>query len=202
MAGVFDPSWVAEGFSRAWPSRPTVDSWRWAGFEPDITLLDLQGAGSERRLGMAIRYVKALALLARREGPGRDQFASQRNRAVGHGRGAAASTPSAATAHPVLSMAFGRMASRWLRRDDEAIIVWDLTLGLPRLAWRCQRGPVDSIVYSHHGGRLASVSARECCSRLWDLASGWQERTIRGRSAAMNSLAFSPDGPLVRRNRP
>jgi WD40 repeat protein len=168
------------------------------GTEPDIRLFDLKTAGPERRLGMPICCVRALAF-----SPDGQTLAATSNLhndivlwdpGAGRERGVLRGFAS-----PVIRIAFSpdgqSLASGAI--TDNAILIWDLATGRQRLRLNVTCGPILSLAFSPGGTLLASSGAYEPCARVWDLTSGRLERIIATPAFQTNAVAFSPDGRML-----
>jgi WD40 repeat protein/serine/threonine protein kinase len=85
--------------------------------------------------------------------------------------------------------------------DDKAVILWDLRSG--RIRHKIEDRDVKSVVFSADGSTLATggvsvVDGEEVGQiDLWDVATGRLKQTLHGHSAAVLSVAFSPNGSLL-----
>jgi WD40 repeat protein/Flp pilus assembly protein TadD len=86
---------------------------------------------------------------------------------------------------------------------DKTVRVWDAATGREVRALTGHTGAVQSVAFSPDGRRLASTGGEwdnrkkqitECEVRVWDAATGRQERVLHGHTSFVHSVAFSPDG--------
>ena len=81
--------------------------------------------------------------------------------------------------------------------------VWDAQTGQELLSLKGHTASVSSVAYSPDGKRLASGSGTWDATKrafvsgevkLWDAQTGQELRTLKGHTAKVVSVAFSPDG--------
>jgi WD40 repeat protein len=168
------------------------------GFEPAITLCDLETEGAEDLLKIPIPDVTALAFSP----DGRILAAAsrltdevllwdlaargERARLRGH-------------SSPARSLAFapdGRSLASGGGIRDQAIIVWDLATGGRRLRLETP-GSVTALAYSPDGSLLASANGFDGSVRIWDPAAGRLVCSIGSRTSSRNPMAFAPGGRLL-----
>jgi eukaryotic-like serine/threonine-protein kinase len=77
-------------------------------------------------------------------------------------------------------------------RDFEWHYLWQLCHG-ERLTLRGHDGPVRSVAYSPDGRLLATAGA-DGLVKLWDAATGQQQRRLAGHDGWATAVAFAPDG--------
>jgi WD40 repeat protein/transcriptional regulator with XRE-family HTH domain len=70
--------------------------------------------------------------------------------------------------------------------------LWDTAGGQELRSF--QTGPVDQLVFSPDGTRLATSFTDLPVAKLWDTDTGEQLLSLSGHKAGINSIAFSPDG--------
>jgi WD40 repeat protein len=100
-----------------------------------------------------------------------------------------------------LSVAFGRDGRLATAGRDEAVTLWDVSLGRPAgvLRGRGQgnaRGHAEVVrraVFSPDGKRVATAG-EDGAVKLWDAGTARILRTLRGHREAVLAVAFSPDG--------
>jgi WD40 repeat protein len=82
--------------------------------------------------------------------------------------------------------------------DDNTIIIWNVTSGLPVLAKPLtgHTAAVNSIAFSPDGSMLVSGSYDQSIM-LWDVKTGNQITTLNGHSCGVYSVAFSHDGLMI-----
>jgi tricorn protease-like protein len=164
--------------------------------EPDVVLIDLDGSGRERLLGIPVR--RTMDLRFSPEG---------RILAVSSAESSAiilwdidAGRPRMTLQgdlSPVAAMAFAPDGRSLASAYFAAFMIWDLNNGRPRYRLAGPRVLVPSLAYSPDGRLLAAVILGENSIRIWDARTGGPIRTIPGRSVVFQSLAFSPDGRLL-----
>jgi WD40 repeat protein/tetratricopeptide (TPR) repeat protein len=93
-----------------------------------------------------------------------------------------------------------RLASASL---DGTVRVWDAQTGQQTLSFQGHTGPVYSVSFSPGGRRLASASGvRDAQTgiwtsgevKVWDAQTGQEVRALKGHTAGVTSVCFSPDG--------
>jgi WD40 repeat protein len=88
------------------------------------------------------------------------------------------------------------------------IIIWDMAKGEERAILERHFGGVNSLAFSPDGKLLASSSTAALILKdgtyapddtiiLWDVKSGKERHVLHGHSAAVSSVAFSPDGKML-----
>jgi WD40 repeat protein len=91
------------------------------------------------------------------------------------------------------------------RRPGE-VKLWDVATGQEKASLKGHASPVYCVALSRDGKLLASGSGvfdekrRQFVSgevKLWEVATGREMATLKGHTAAVFSLAFSPDGTLL-----
>jgi len=95
----------------------------------------------------------------------------------------------------------GYTGSDWAAKSNAAgvwmmpngLTIWDVETGREVRTRRGHIGPVETVVYSPDGRRIAS-GGRDYAIKLWDPATGEEVFSLRGHNAPVCSLAFSPDG--------
>ena len=92
---------------------------------------------------------------------------------------------------PIISPSGVQLAT--VDRDTCAITLWDATTGTALITLRGHEGPVQALVYSPDGRRIASGSADKTI-RLWDPATGKVVAVLRGHAKPVEWLTYSPDG--------
>jgi eukaryotic-like serine/threonine-protein kinase len=93
---------------------------------------------------------------------------------------------------------------------DKTVRVWDAATGQEKLALRGQRGAVTSVAFSPDGSRIVSGgfnvpdvkrsvggSSEGAALKVWDAVTGQELLTLKGHTAAVQSLAFSADGKRI-----
>jgi WD40 repeat protein/transcriptional regulator with XRE-family HTH domain len=77
-----------------------------------------------------------------------------------------------------------------------SVKLWDAKTGQPLLTFKGRTGPMNSIVYSSDGKRIAATSATSdgFTAKVWDAATGEELLTLSGHTNWVSSVAFSPDG--------
>ncbi|MEK7217017.1 MAG: protein kinase, partial [Chloroflexota bacterium] len=76
---------------------------------------------------------------------------------------------------------------------------WDATTGAKRAEHSLDligrfRWPLTDTALRADGRQLAAVSGDERVVKLWDVATGQEVRTLRGHTAAVTAVTYSPDG--------
>jgi WD40 repeat protein len=156
------------------------------GFSPDSRLL-AAGVGNASRPGEVRVWDVAMSPEGRRAG-GRLRFT-----VAGHTR-------------PVKTLAFSRNGRLLVTGgQDEKVVLWDAATGREVRALPARYGPVEEVVFSPDGGRLAVLhsgvtfgggfaSVMPAEVRVWEVASGRELLALQTHSANVSALAFSPDG--------
>jgi WD40 repeat protein len=80
--------------------------------------------------------------------------------------------------------------------EDNAVVLWDTTVGRPVRTFLGHQKPVLSVAFSPDAKHLLTGSADSSVS-LWDVATGTRLRTFRGQTGPVLSVALSPDGSRV-----
>jgi WD40 repeat protein len=80
--------------------------------------------------------------------------------------------------------------------SDHRIHVWDTTTGQERAIWGEPEAPVNQLVYSRDGKRIATDS-EDHTIRVWEVATGKILTQMVGHEGPVWRLAFSPDGRRI-----
>ena len=170
-------------------------SWPWAAGD-DVILCDLEPRGAERLLRMPIDRITALAFSP----DGRSlAAASERHDEIIVWDLAADRVRISLRGHssPVIGLAFTADGRSIVSGEtaDPLVLVWDLESGRPRRRLRLEvsRGPLNAIVCSTDGSRLATVNGWGEV-RLWDGHSGRPDRFLERTS---RPRAPSPSRPMA-----
>jgi WD40 repeat protein len=100
----------------------------------------------------------------------------------------------------VTSLAFSRDGAFILSGgDDGAARLWEIGAGRARFHWAAVKdGEGKSQGYSSArfspDGELLAAICSDRSARVWDLRAGVQRSGLRGHTATINAIAFSPDG--------
>jgi eukaryotic-like serine/threonine-protein kinase len=80
--------------------------------------------------------------------------------------------------------------------DDGTIKLWDAAVGtlVRRLRDYHNLSAITSVAFAADGKTLGSISFTGQSISLWDVASGYMMRTVKGHSYDITGIAFSPDG--------
>jgi WD40 repeat protein/serine/threonine protein kinase len=97
----------------------------------------------------------------------------------------------------ILGDAFSPDQKLLVGNKDHAAQVWDVATGQKRsLPGRIRAAASSAAVFSPDGRHLA-YSTQDSGIHLWDLQAGAETHALRGHSAGVRALAFSPDGKLL-----
>ncbi|MBO6717568.1 MAG: WD40 repeat domain-containing protein [Rhizobiaceae bacterium] len=89
---------------------------------------------------------------------------------------------------------------------DSTVRIWDVETGEEINVLVGHEGPINGIVYSPDGSRIATSSgdyywsssnSGDQTARLWDATSGAEIAVLRGHEGHIRSIEFSPDGSRV-----
>ena len=75
-------------------------------------------------------------------------------------------------------------------------LTWRVSPGDARYTLWGHSGPINGVVFTPDGERLASASDDQTV-KLWDPEFGQEVLTLRGHTGAVQGLAFSPDGHFL-----
>ena len=80
--------------------------------------------------------------------------------------------------------------------SDGTFRLWSLSTDTLQRTYRLEGHTfiVSSLTFSPDGQTLASVGAMDETIRLWDVATGTLQHTLKSHTDGINSVAFSPDG--------
>jgi WD40 repeat protein len=93
--------------------------------------------------------------------------------------------------------------------DDSAVKLVDVARGKDLATFRPDVGWVHALAFSPDGKLLAAAGSEEfsnhftptqyskCEVKLWDVAAGTERASLKGHTATVNCLAFSPNGKLL-----
>jgi WD40 repeat protein/KaiC/GvpD/RAD55 family RecA-like ATPase len=120
-------------------------------------------------------------------------------KAVARGRQLVATSISAESADPELSVLFAAqsIAATWaaghtVLPEAEQQLHDQIMASHVRLTLRAHRSPVWSVAWSPDGKRLATANEED--TRVWDAETGKEMLTLSGHSSPARSVAWSPDG--------
>jgi WD40 repeat protein len=91
------------------------------------------------------------------------------------------------------------------RADNLGVKLWDVATGKEKASLKGHAGPVFSVAFSPDGALVASGCGTFASNgqagggevKLWDVATGKEKLTLKGRMAVVWSVAFSPDGKTL-----
>ena len=81
--------------------------------------------------------------------------------------------------------------------DKRTVQIFDVTTGKALNVLRDHEGPINRVLYSSDGRRLASAGYTEEPIRLWEATTGQLLLTLPGMKQRTDSMAFSPDGRFL-----
>lgn len=81
-------------------------------------------------------------------------------------------------------------------RQDGTVQLWDVAARRERFRSKVHKGRVVGIAFAPDGQTFASASDEDSCTRLWDVGTGAEQRTLDlgDGDKIRGPLAFSPDG--------
>ncbi len=104
--------------------------------------------------------------------------------------------PGEAGASPAVASALSPLGSRLAIASGANVAVWDLASQRVLFTLTGHTGPVNAVVFSPDGSRIATVS-NDTTGIIWDAADGRRLHTLTAHGRWVLSVAFSPDGETL-----